>query len=92
MSIVPNRGEGRLPFVRLSADAPQCCTNLPWQNYGGDARTDEPEARHDRRRLIYGSINFVIGSLGKVRLGHGRNTYHGAKQEQNEHPNPSPHR
>jgi len=92
MGITPEQCAGRLPFVRLSADPAQGFTNLPRQNNRGHGGTDEPEAKNYGRRLIYGSVDFVIGSLREISLGDRRNAYHGAQQEQNEHPDCSAHR
>jgi len=67
MRIMANRCEVRLQFVRLTADATQCLTNLPGQNDQGDDGAYKLDPRDHGRRLIYGGVNFVIGSLGEVR-------------------------
>lgn len=67
MRFMANRCEVRLQFVCLTADAAQCLTNLPGQNDRGDDGADKLDPRDYGRRLIYGGVHFVIGSLGEVR-------------------------
>ncbi len=68
MGITPHKRVGWFPVEGLRADSAPCFPNLPRQNDWSDSGTDKPDARDNGRRLIYGGVNFVIGSLGEVRL------------------------
>jgi hypothetical protein len=92
MQIAPNRRAVRPMGARLSGDAAQCFANVPWQNDRGDDGTDKPDALDYGRGLIYGGVNFVVGSLGAVSLRDGENAHHRPHQEKNERQNSSPHR
>jgi hypothetical protein len=92
MQITPNRYAVCHMGSRLTGDAAQCFANLPWQNHRGDDGTDEFGPLDYGRRLIYGGVNFVIGSLGAVGLRDGGNAHHRSHQEKNERQNSSPHR
>ena len=91
MRFMANRGEGRLQFVCLTSDAEQRFKNLPGQNDRGDNRTDKLDPGDYRRRLIYGGVDFVVGSLRQVGLRDRRDAHHGAHQEKNERPNSTLH-
>lgn len=67
--------------MRLSADATPCFTNLPRENDLGDGGADELDAMDYRRRLIYGSVNFVIRSFREVGLRDRGDTYYRAEQK-----------
>ena len=92
MQFMANRCEVRLQFVRLTADAAQGLTNLPGQNDRCDDGAYKLEPRDYGRRLIYGGVNFVIGSLGEVSRRDRRGAYHGGHEEKNERPDSTPHR
>jgi hypothetical protein len=71
----------------LRADGAPGFTNLLRQDDPGDGGTDKSDASQYGGRLIYGRVNFVIGSLRKIGLRDGRDAHHGAhQQEQNERP------
>ena len=57
-----------VPLMRLSFYAKPRLTNLPGHNGGCNGGTDKPGASDNGRRLIYGSVNLVIGSLREVSL------------------------
>jgi hypothetical protein len=87
------RGDAcQLRLNRLWTGATLARTNLLWKDNSGDCRTDKPDASYYRRRLVYGCVNFVIGSLGKVGLRDCGDAYDGARQEQNERPDSSSQR
>ena len=64
--IGPHGRAGRLPLMALSADVVSGFPDLPGQNCNGDRWSNELNAGDHRGRLIYRSVNFVVGSLGKV--------------------------
>jgi hypothetical protein len=92
VQVTPNGRAVRPMGVRLSGDAAQCFTNLPGQNDRGDDGADKPDPLDYGRCLIYGGVNFVVGSLGLVGLRDGGNAHHRSHQEKNERQNSSPHR
>jgi hypothetical protein len=92
MQIAPNRCAVCPMGSRLTGDAAQCVTNLPWQNDRGDDGADEFDPLDYWRGLIYGGVNFVVGSLGEVGLRDGGNAHHRCHQEKNERQNSAPHR
>jgi len=62
----------------LRADSAPYFPNAPRQNERGGGGTDIPDAKDNGRRLIYGCVNFVIGSLREVSARDRGNAYYGA--------------
>jgi|SRR5580658_6712453 hypothetical protein len=78
--------------MKLSTDGTQAFADFPGQDDWGKRGTNKAHTGYNGRRLVYGSVYFVIRGFGEVGLRNCRNAYHGAEQEQNEYPNSSSHR
>jgi hypothetical protein len=82
---------GRLPFVALGTHGASRFPNLPGQNRRGDDGSNKLVSGDHRRRLIYGSVDLVVGSLRKVPLGNRGNAGNGSQQKQSERPKYASH-
>lgn len=68
----------RFPLEPLRGVATTYFTNLLRQNDCRKSGADKPDASNYGRRLIYGDVDFVIGSPREVTLRDRGNAYHGA--------------
>src|ERR1700690_3184003 len=77
--------------MALSAGFAQRLADLLQHCDLSDGGANNTETRYHGRGLIYRSVDFVVGSLGKVGLGNRRNAKYSAQQEQYETPNSALH-